>query len=75
MCVKEECEEGSLQAKGVLREQGQKRAGVWEEKVGRPAWWIKRRIIHTYLDSIYKDSYQMSARNMHDVTTAQKLSA
>lgn len=74
MCGKEECEEGSLQAKGVLREQGQKRVGEWEGKVERPARWIKRRIIHTYLDSIYKDSYQMSAKNTHDVTMAQKLS-
>lgn len=74
MYVEEEREEGSLQAKGVLREQGQKRAGEWEGKDGRPAWRIRRPITHTYLNSIYKDSFQMSAKNIHDVTTAQKLS-
>lgn len=63
-------------SKGKWRCSEQEQKGARREEVsgkrrlGGPALWVKRQIAHTYLNSINKDYYHMSAKSTHNVNVA-----
>lgn len=55
---------GSHRLRGCS-ELGARKEGV--KRLGGPTLWVKGQIVHTYLNSIYKDYYHAPAQTIHNV--------
>lgn len=60
---------GSSRQRGCSEEHGaRKEEARGMKRLGGSALWVTGRIAHTYLNSVYKDNYHMSAQAMHNVS-------